>query len=158
MSRETLLEAQEIKTRVFAEDGKVIVPFSQAALAFGVSINKLQDLAGEHKALIIFPREDGMVEVSLKSSVADWRKDLWEEMISSLGRGRSKTDLTKKIYLDLAYKLQWDLGREFEDDIDLLQLALSVLWEQLPDGMQRSLEEKSPAKVRSARGIPTSGV
>ena len=152
--KERFRKAQEAKRQIFERQGDLIlIREDVAAVAFGISRQKLQELAGQSKSLVISPLGEGKVSIGLVESVAGRQRDLWEEMLESFNRGRSEANLSKRAYVKLATKLQRDLSRDWEEDSDLLQLALSTLWEQLPMGIQRTLDCISPDKVRSNIGV-----
>lgn len=130
-----------------------MVEKTAAAFAFGISVERLEKLAEQSKSLVISPLGEGKVKIGLVETAVVWQRDLWKEMLNSLEKGRSEASSVRKAYFGLAMKLQQGLSREWEEDSDFLQLVLSVLWEQLPGGTQKTLETISPDRVRSNVGV-----
>lgn len=148
-------ESQAVKPRIFSlgEGDSLMVKTSLASVAFGISQEDFERLLGRERSLVISPQPDGLVRINLAPSTASQQRDLWREMIDSLNRGRSQASSIKQAYEDLAMKFQQGLPGTLEEDADVLQLKLLVLWDQLPDGMRGELESIGPDRVRSAVGI-----
>ena len=155
---EILKLAQEAK-KVALENGEVVIGLSLASLAFGIPQDELSRIMfREGKCLVIEGMSTGdRVRISLSDSPPERQRDLWQEMIASLERGRSDVYLTKRAYTDLARELQRGAVYNWDEDSDLLQIALIGLWENLTPGLQRALESCSPEKIRSNLGIAGSG-
>lgn len=156
-SRAELAQAQEAKQTLLVQGRPIIMEQTQAALAFGISRGNLQRMARLSRSLVITPLEGETVRIELKALADAEQKNLWEEMIKSLERGRSEVDLNKVAYMALAVKLQYGLSTNWEEDSDLMQLALFTLWDQLPLATKRGMEAINPSNLRSAVGISGSG-
>ena len=149
---ERLKQAQEAKKTVL-ESGEVEVDTSTASLAFGISKEKFHDILGVGKSLVVEPLSEERVKIYLSGSLSEEKKDLWQEMVDSLERGRSEIYLTKRSYVNLARNLQRGSVYDWEEDADILHLALFVLWEKLPSAIQKVLDPISPERIRSNVGI-----
>lgn len=140
-----------------AVEESVCVSRGQAAVWLGIRAEKLEEWGKQAKELnISFGPESATF--SLNDSASSSGRDLWEEMLTSLERGRSEAYLTKRAYVKLARGLHRGLRSLSEDDADVIQLTLGVLWERLPLGIQKVLEEISPEIVRRSMGIAGSSV
>jgi len=159
-NRVSFSESQAVKPRIFSlgEGESLMVETSLASIAFGISQKDFKEMLERGRSLIISPEPDGLVRIGLAPSADDRQRDLWQEMIDSLNRGRSQASLAKSDYVDLAMRFQQGLSMAQEkDDADVLQLKLLALWDQLPEGMRTELDHISPDKVRSAVGIVGGG-
>lgn len=148
-------EAHAVKPRIFSlgEGDSLIVKTSLASVAFGIPRTDFERMLEGGRSLVISPEPDGLVRINLAPSAVGRQRDLWQEMVDSLNRGRSRASSTRHAYEDLATKFQQGLSGTQEEDADVLQLKLLALWDQLPEGMRGELDSNSPDKVRSAVGI-----
>jgi len=149
---ERLKQAQEAKETALRL-GEIEVDISTASLAFGISKEKFQDIFKVGKSLVVEPLSEKKIKLYLSESVSEEKRDLWQEMVDSLKRGRSETYLTKRSYVNLAKDLQKGSVYDWEEDAEILHLALFVLWEKLPRALQNVLDPISPEKIRSNAGI-----
>ncbi|PIU02210.1 hypothetical protein COT66_01355 [Candidatus Shapirobacteria bacterium CG09_land_8_20_14_0_10_49_15] len=155
--KERLAQVQETKRALFAKGGSLVMDVVDAALAFGISQQQLAKILEESKHLEITPLRNGSVQVSLVATASEGQRDLWQEMIGSLEKGRSKINGVKQTYKRLALNLQRDSAKMWEGDADLVQLALFALWSQLPLSAQNEMAAYSPDCLRSSLGIIASG-
>lgn len=105
--RVDILVAQSLKRQALgigeetcAEGSVVRMETKMAALAFGISAADFRNLGERGLFIILQPiAPDDQVVVSLQSSVVDWRRDLWDEMLQTLEKGRSEVGKLKDGYL-----------------------------------------------------------
>jgi len=152
MARELFFQSQQAKERVVLKGETIIFSLNQAAFAFGVSNQAFLQMVRRGKSLLIEPMGES-VKASLIPSAKISQRDLWKEMIFSFERSRSEAYKNRNDYVNLYAQIQRGLSTDWEDDTGLLHMALYVLWEQIPPGMQRSLCSMSPGQVRSSIGV-----
>lgn len=90
--------------------GRFALRVNEAAVALGIPADDLETvLLGEGKAFVVAPSAD---RTCLVFSVEEtWQgRDIWQEVLGSLGKGRSETGLRKTRYLGLFYvcKAIWE--------------------------------------------------
>ena len=140
--------AQEAKKAVVVESQTVRLSKQIAALAFGVSVVDFDRLKIAGKILVIEPKED-TVQVSLQPEIGTWR-DLWQEVLSSLEKGRSSVSKARKEYEERYQELQRLAPSILEEETILRQLNLCGLWVMLPPATKRELSDISPGNVLRA--------
>lgn len=143
--------AQKAKREVIEEGKTVTLSKEVAALGFGVSVSSLDRLRRTRKILVIEPREE-WVEVSLQPEIGTWR-DLWQEVLESLERGRSSVSKARGEYEEKYRELQRLVPGISEEEATLRQLNLCGLWTMFPVATKRELSEINPGNVLRTMGI-----
>lgn len=139
VSAERMAKAQALKREVFCSGGgRVVMPVELAALAFGISAADFLKMSMRKESLIIQPRGK-KVAISLESSIVDWRRDLWDEMLSTLERGRKQTHLIAETYGKVYTQAQTEI---FGDNRHFFRVVLFSLFESLPPGMKEVFKQK----------------
>lgn len=110
--------------------GQFTLNVARSAMALGIPADNLETvLLGERKAFVVAPSAD---MTSLVFSVEEmWAgRDIWQEVLGSLGRGRSETGSRRVQYLGLFY-------------------ACKAIWERQGIGLRSmSVEEDDPRELK----------
>ena len=139
-SKERMRTAQEFKQSAIS--GKnIVMPYELASLAFGITEKDLGNLFVMGECLVIKPLIN-TVELSLEDSALDWQKDLWQEMLSSLEKGRSQFNIPTYEFLYLMTQMSVRSQRVPKKWVESIKLppilkemeSFKLFWEDVQRG------------------------